>query len=121
MTIVLESLGLILGVVLLVIMVRIALDLRVIRNQLLPDIRASLLRGSYGRELLNEPVRMARHGNIPVPHSVPAGQGSFLFWEWVEGQWNCRSEHVADLRVLPPSHPGAFEGDITKTWVSMYR
>ena len=107
---------LVLVFLLLVQLAYIGADLRAIRNQHLPDLRDAILkRGSIGGICVPYAVE---------PHCTPGdghGQskpslGCFVIWEWRNGKWYCRTAPEGIEASLPPGYPGAFEGDLAKTW-----
>jgi hypothetical protein len=113
---VMMSLVLVLVLLIFAGVLRLAFDVRAIRSELLPDLRKSLLEGFW----VQEPV--ARLGHIcHIPHHL--GADFFVIWKWSGGDWQVRPGTVppgADPG-LPPQYPGAFEGDLVKTWVSRAR
>ncbi len=99
--------------------IRLSHDVRAIREELLPDIRAVLLRTASLRSQSVRPMRL-RHGDpFPNPHGFlsQAVAGCFLVWEWREEKWE-PCELPGDMEPgPPPPFPGAFPGDVAKTWV----
>lgn len=107
-------LGLILVVtlLLLVILASIALDLRAIRFELLPNLQSALMRQPVSRVSLVE-------GNIRVPHDGMPHKGAvgthcLVTWSWQGGRWFCTEVPEGMEQGLPPAMPGAYEGECAR-------
>lgn len=110
MTILLSVVMVLVGLLLLQ-MVLIGADLRAVRYKLLPQIRDALLQGG--------PIICLPGLGHPDTHTngePPQPVGCFVLWEWRGGKWRCRAVPEGVDPGLSPSYPGAFEGDLAKTW-----
>jgi len=110
------------SIVAVFLLVRIAGDVRRLRDQSLPDLQNAISRGlnsSGSRQLLVYPTEGV-HEEPPHGPRV-ARTGYFLIWEWQLGEWVPRDVQLGVRLGLPPAYPGAFEGDIAKTWVPVPR
>lgn len=79
------------------------------------------------RRLLSDVGRtFARGSNVwPLFCSVHQGhegrdgeEGCFLVWEWRDGRWCLMPGQPPTSAAAPPESPGAYDGDLAKTWVS---
>lgn len=98
----------------LVVVLRIAADLRALHVQHIPDILAAL-------EKLSRPLGPIRP---PLTHLHHTG-GKFIneacvVWEWRDGCWQVIPESVpaGDGPGVPPAYPGAFSGERVRTSAS---
>ncbi len=98
----------------LVAVLIIAFDVRHIRNELLPDIRATLIRSEQSHSAHFHVTSLHGHGWGHI-----STLGFFVYWEWRAGRWQCPNLPSGGEPQLPPNYPGAFEGDRAKTWVSL--
>jgi hypothetical protein len=98
----------------------LAFEISAIRKKLLPDILHVLRSTSqYGGVYRSWRVD---HHHDDIPHDVRAHRiGSFVIWEWRDGDWQPRDVPEGVKPDFPPAFPGAFKGDIAKTWVAMNR
>ena len=113
---VLVAIGLLVSVLILIFLVRIAVDIRAIREELLPQIRTELIhRNKAGGTLFRGIMSEHLHFNVQP-------EGCFLVWVWRSGNWSLLNEIPEGVeRTLPPNYPGAFDGDCSKTWASTRR
>jgi hypothetical protein len=56
-----------------------------------------------------------------LPHRRVGGGAPpeyFVYWQWMDGVWRCRPEMLpAGVEAgLPPAYPGAYHGQVIKTW-----
>jgi hypothetical protein len=111
------SLILIVTVAILVVLWQLAADIRKILTQSVPDILAATRAQRCSQ-------RPPLGSGIPNDHQHPhqgLGHppiGLFVIWIWRHGQWSCQGVPHEVHSGLPPAYPGAFEGDLAKTWVS---
>lgn len=98
----------------------------------LHKLQASLPRG-FGRKVLRSlrHIKMAEWGiGWPTPHD-PHDEVAwraraieyFVFWQWSNGAWKHRPESLPKGADPGPSpaHPGAYDGQVIKTWVGRKR
>jgi hypothetical protein len=101
-----------LGVIaILAVALRLAIDVRAIRAELLPDIHAELRRqaGSYYPLAA---VGSMRHAHIGRP-------GWYAVWVWSDGVWQLVPDPLpagADPGPPPPV-PGHYPGQTIKNWI----
>jgi hypothetical protein len=96
-------------------LVKIARDVRALRYQVAPELREALLQRSWAMSVVTNPLRHGDPGTGPHHQRIPA-VGCFVLWEWRAGRWHCSSEGGEPADALKPGYPGAFEGDLAKTW-----
>lgn len=97
----------------------LALDVGLIRRELLPDIRKILLALQRADTFLGE-RRWPPLDHTTSPHNQHPPQGFFVVWEWCDGVWILRTD-LASRHVhpgLPPAYSGAFNGYKVKSWVA---
>jgi hypothetical protein len=98
----------------LVVVLRIAADLRALRVQHIPDMLASL--GKLSRPLgpIHPPLSHLKHKGDDLPNGV------CVVWEWLDGCWQVIPESVpaGDGPGVPPAYPGAFSGERVRTSAS---
>ena len=100
-------------ILILVFLVRLADNLKEISNELLPDIRSAIL------DLPRQPSRHRRGPDDTHSHGIlQTKAGCLIVWEWTDGEWQVHTVPEGIVPGLPPNFPGAFNGDIAKTWVS---
>jgi hypothetical protein len=96
-------------VAILLVALRMAIDLRAIRDERLPDIYAALMSESTSY----------RPGTYHLPHMPPDGLDCFAVWEWLDDVWRLVTHNLppgADLGP-PPSYRGAHKGETIKAWI----
>jgi hypothetical protein len=95
--------------------VRLSIDLHSLRAELLPDILAALQRQPWSHgQLWGDPDRFSHLG-----HHFPKWElECFAAWVWRDGGWRLISDKLpAGVDPgPPPAHPGAFSGEVVKTW-----
>jgi hypothetical protein len=98
----------------LVVVLRIAADLRTLRVQHIPDMLASL--GKLSRSL--GPIHRPLSHDPHKPEGLT--DGDCVVWEWLDGCWQVLPESVpaGDGPGVPPAYPGAFSGERVKTSAS---
>ena len=102
--------------VLLVQLAFIGADLRAIRRYLPELCNAILRRGAIGGICFPYVGEPHDDGCIPDHLVSKPGLGCFIVWEWRGGRWVCRAVPEGVAPSLPPGYPGAFDGDLAKTW-----
>ena len=97
----------------------LAFQIFAIRNDLLPKILAELQRSSKYQGM----YRSWRVDDHPDDHDTRAHRtvGTFVIWEWRGGDWKPRDVPKGVKADVPPAFPGAFDGDMAKTWVAINR
>jgi hypothetical protein len=100
---------------LLVQLVLIGADIRALRYKLLPELLDALSqRGAISSGW--SPVVNSVHGEPPAHGEAAKSVGRFIVWEWRGGKWQCGALTETLDPGLTPGYPGAFEGDLAKTW-----
>lgn len=99
-------------------LVQIAADIRAIRDELPKDVDRKLsdIMNSLDQRALAEGVLSWSRGVMSHHQHGPAGFGCFIIWEWCDGDWQHRGLPKGVKECLPPNYPGAFPGDIARTW-----
>lgn len=99
-------------------LVQVATDIRMIRDDLardlgakLADIKEALHRQSFAEGMLRWGWGVQSHHQ-----HAPAGLGCFIVWEWRDGDWQHKGLPQGVQECWPPNYPGAFPGDIARTW-----
>jgi hypothetical protein len=101
-------------VLILIVLWQLAGDMRSIVRDILPDIRAIMLKRPPPQGGVAWPHR---HDGTCLPHGgdgIPIG--SFVIWIWRHGEWHLQPVPFGIRPGLPPAYPGAFNGDVAKTW-----
>ena len=114
----LTTLILLVLIVLLGCIIRLLVDVRALRSELLPDIRSVLLQISTS--LGRRPTAWAaddHHQGLPHGADGKFRGGCFLIWEWQDESWKPIDLPAGVSPGPPPPYTGAFPGDISKTWV----
>ncbi len=68
--------------------------------------------------------RLKPHKETAIPHLPHTFRaqpyGFFAVWEWRDCRWRMISDNLPDgvEPGAPPAYPGAFDGEIVKTWAS---
>jgi hypothetical protein len=110
---------LLLTAVILFYVKRLADDVRAILEELpdridrrLAGVEKALRQGTFSEGLF-------RSGWGPTGHheSLPQQFGCFVVWEWQDGDWQAQGLPAGSEGCLPPNYPGAFPGDLAKTWM----
>ncbi len=104
----------------LAVTLRLAIDLRAIRANLLPDIHAALLRQSWSYAPLGHyphmpPHDISRNAAFHFHHMPKAGY--IAAWEWRDGGWRLVSQDLPPGvdPGPPPARPGTYDGETVTT------
>jgi hypothetical protein len=120
--VIIESATLVTSVLLVVVVWRLSLDLQGIRDGVLADIYRALVQQQFaeGRFAFWDEARRGHEGEEHESAGAPR-HGCFVVWVWRDGEWKTRALPQGVQSALPPPYPGAFSGDLAKTWVSLQR
>lgn len=93
----------------------IADDIRALRNDDMPRLLSSMLRQTgyqrFGTMLV------ARHAGAEH-FLVQSKAGCAVIWIWRDGRWEIAEAPAGVDPGLEPDYPGAYDGDMAKSWVS---
>jgi hypothetical protein len=119
---VIESATLVVSALLLVVAWRLSADLQGIRDGVLTDIYRALVQQQFAEGRFDIWEKRSKHDGLDDHQKMGAPRhGCFVVWVWRDGEWKTRGLPGGVDRVAPPSYPGAFSGDLAKTWVSIQR
>jgi hypothetical protein len=103
-------------------LMQLAADVRAIREDSLRDVGKKLaaIEATLHQKTFVEGVfEWRREGTTGHHHSTPHKLGCFVVWEWRDGDWQPHGLAKGAEGCLPPNYPGAFPGDIARTWATL--
>jgi hypothetical protein len=119
--VIIESATLVASVLSLIVLWRLSLDMRGIRDGVLADIYRALVQPQLGEGRFGFWADRRRHEGSGHEKTGVSGHGCFVIWVWRDGEWKTRGLPNGIQTALPPPYPGAFSGDLAKTWVRFER
>jgi hypothetical protein len=101
-------------VLILLLLTSIAINLRALRYELLPDLQSALMRQPVSRVSFFEPNGNFHHSGGPLHRTNGLESAYHVTWSWQGGRWNCEDVPPGMDPGLPPDLPGAYEGEYAR-------
>jgi hypothetical protein len=117
-----ESATLVVSMLLLGVLWRLSQDIRAIREGALTKIYQALVQQQFAEGRFSFWDQRDNHED-PTSHEYlgTSRHGCFVVWVWRNGEWKTRTTPAGIPATSPPPYPGAFSGDLAKTWVAFQR
>lgn len=96
----------------------IAIDVRAIRNEVLPGLMTAVRTPSVSRGYGTITADAKGHG---TGHRSQRKENSMtVVWEWRGGEWKVCDDGQTETCMVgpPPMSPGTYEGDMVRRWIS---
>jgi hypothetical protein len=120
--VIVQAASLIVSVLVLGVLWRLNQDIRNIRDGVLTKIYQALTQQQLAEGRISFWDGRSRHEGDPThEHDGVTRRGCFVVWVWRNGEWKTRTSAKGVPAVSPPPYPGAFSGDLAKTWVTFHR
>lgn len=105
-------------VAILFLLWQLAADVRAIRHELPRELGGKLagIEAAVRHQGFSEGLFRVGWGITSHHQHAPPGVGCFIIWEWRDGDWQAQGLREGVKECLPPNYPGAFPGDIARTW-----